>query len=110
HTGEWFEGGLDALNLGNELLRIRILLETEMLTDKVSSTLSSIIGAFAWIVHDQNVTRAAIQVADSALRNTSPKDAGGRGAWYRALGSVEEMNTFFNEHPRFLILDKPEVV
>src|SRR5262249_38066049 len=38
HTSEWFEGGLDALNLGNELLRIRILLETEKLTDKVSST------------------------------------------------------------------------
>jgi len=111
HTSEWFEGGLDALNLGNELLRIRILLETEKLTTKVSSTLNSIIGAFAWIVHDQNVTRAAIRVADAALRNTTPpKDAGGRRAWYRALGSVEEMNTFFNEHPRFLSLDKPERV
>jgi uncharacterized membrane protein YccC len=111
HTSEWFEGGLDALNLGNELLRIRILLETENLTDKVSSTLNSIIGAFAWIVHDQNVTRAAIRVADAALRNTTPpKDAGGRRAWYRALGSVEEMNAFFNEHPRFLTLDKSERV
>src|SRR5262249_19836802 len=38
HTSEWFEGGLDALNLGNELLRMRILLETEKLTTKVSST------------------------------------------------------------------------
>jgi len=26
------------------------------------------------------------------------------------LGSVEEMSTFFNEHPRFLTLDKPERV
>jgi uncharacterized membrane protein YccC len=111
HTSEWFEGGLDALNLGNELLRIRILLETEKLTDKVSSTLNCIIGAFAWIVHDQSVTRAAIRVADAALRNTTPpKDAGARRAWYRALGIVEEMNAFFNEHPRFLTLDKPERV
>lgn len=111
HTSEWFESGLDALNLGNELLRIRILLETEKLTDKVSSTLNSIIGAFAWIVHDQNVTRAAIRVADAALRNTTPpKDAAGRRAWYRALGIVEGMNAFFIEHPRFLTLDKPERV
>lgn len=105
-TSEWYEGGLAALNLGNELLRLRLLLETGKLRGQALSLIQSVIASFASIVSDQEFTRSTVRAADAALQNTTPPEGReDRRAWYRALGVLGEIDAFFIEHPSFLTFD-----
>jgi uncharacterized membrane protein YccC len=102
-TSEWYEGGLGALNLGNELLRLRLLLEAGKLSNEVILWLQSVIASFGSIVSNPDSARSTIQAADAALQQTTPpEERDGRRTWYRALGILREMGAFFIEHPAFL--------
>lgn len=102
-TNEWFEGGLAALNLGNEVLRLRQLLEMGELRDNMSRMLRLVISSFASITSNSHPTLSAIRAAEMGLGSTPPPDDGEvRRAWFRARAILEEMKAFFTEHPHFL--------
>jgi uncharacterized membrane protein YccC len=102
-TDEWFEGGLAVLHLGNEILRLRQLLEAGKLRDDMSRLLDPVIASFASITSDSHPTLSAIRAADTCLGNTpAPEDCETRRAWFRARAILEEMKAFFVEQPNFL--------
>jgi hypothetical protein len=103
HTDQWFEGGLKALDLGNEVLRLRQLLQEGNLPPHSAELLRKVLASFAGFVRDPDSTRFTIQAASAAFQHGQPPaDAQARKTWLRALGSLEEMESFFLEYPRFL--------
>ena len=102
-TDSWHEGGLAALELGDEVLRLRHLLEEGKLSDPISSSLQSALKSFDEIVENPESTRCAIEATNNALLETRPPEIGQpRRAWSRAVGIVNEMEAFFIKHPDFL--------
>ena len=102
-TDEWYEGGLGALNLGNEVFRLRRLLKRGKLGNEVSILARSALSSFENILTHPESTQVTIQAVNAALHSTQPPaEAGPRRAWYRAVGIIGEMEAFFHEHPRFL--------
>jgi uncharacterized membrane protein YccC len=102
-TDEWYEGGLGALNLGNEVLRLRKLLKRGKLGNEVSNLLRSVLSSFEQILTQPHSTHVTIQAVNAALQHTQPPvETGARRSWYRAVGIIGEMEAFFIEHPRFL--------
>ncbi len=102
-TDEWYEGGLGALNLGNEVLRLRMLLEEGKLEERTAALLRSVLKSFEEIVANPNSTLFSIQAVNAALQEIPPPAHGpARQAWFRTLGILPEMEAFFIEHPGFL--------
>jgi uncharacterized membrane protein YccC len=103
-TDEWFEGGLAAVNLGNEVLRLRMLLEEGRLGDSTASVARAVLKAFGELVTNPHPAELTVQAAREAIRQEPPEATRQkRRAWYRTLGILEEMEGFFVDHPRFLI-------
>lgn len=102
-TDEWYEGGLAALNLGNEVLRLRLLLESGTMDSHATAMVRAVIKSFGEIQTSPDSTRFTIQAVGAALQETPPpENLENRRAWFRSLGIVREMEAFFIEHPGFL--------
>jgi uncharacterized membrane protein YccC len=100
-TDEWFNGGLAALNLGNEVLRLRHLVEEGKLGKRVAGLARDVLQAFTEIRLKPEPARRAVRRALLALEQAAPEE-GERRAWFRVLGIFEKMEAFFVEHPIFL--------
>lgn len=102
-TDEWLDGGLGAVNLGNDLLRLRLLLGEGKLSAPVARRLQSVLKTFSDIVKHPEPAERIVQFAVEAIAHTPPEDdPAKRRAWFRALGIMQEIEAFFVEHPRFL--------
>lgn len=102
-TDEWFDGGLSSVNLGNEVIRLRLLLAENVLSARVACMARSILTAFEELVTNPYPAELIVRTTKDALQQTQPEgDKEKRRAWYRVLGMIEEMDAFFSEHPRFL--------
>ncbi len=102
-TDEWFNGGLAALNLGNEVLRLRHLLEEARPSPAESDLARAVLKSFREIVDHPEPIRLTIQAAREALQYTGRDvDDEGRLRRSRLLGIFEEMEAFFVAHPGFL--------
>ena len=102
-TDEWFEGGLSALHLGNEVLLLRHLIGDSVLPDAAETLARSVVRSFSNILKEPDSTRFTIQAVKATLQGTpAPQVEEHRRAWCRLQGIVDEMEAFFLEHPRFL--------
>jgi uncharacterized membrane protein YccC len=106
HTNEWFEAGLGALTLGNEILRLRKWKETEPMPAPLREVLAQLLGAFADFCREPLQSFAELKRRIAQLLPLDP----GRGrperrAWARALGAMEEAEVYLNHHPRLLKLE-----
>jgi uncharacterized membrane protein YccC len=102
-TDEWYEGGLAALNFGNEVLRLRRLLDNGKLAPQTVTALTSVLKSFGEIVTNPNLARHAVEAAQDAIQPALPADSvETRQAWLRALGILQEMEAFFLQHPGFM--------
>ena len=103
HTDEWFEGGLAAIELGNEILRLRMLLRDKPVDPSHRAVAETVLETFAeWKSDPARVSRC-VHAAASRLRGESlPEGTDARRCRVRMLGIYEEMEAFFNEHPKFL--------
>ncbi len=106
-TFEWYEGGLATVHLGDEVLRLRHLLQGSALPEPVAMLGRSILRAFDKITTDLPSTRSNIEAASAALSEMVPPaaDDDSRLAWRRFRAVVEEMQAFFVAYPRFLTPD-----
>jgi uncharacterized membrane protein YccC len=103
NTDEWFEAGLGALTLGNEILRLRHWLREEDLPGEVRRTLDSIIDALKKIVHEPEPAYAQLQRGRDRIAQLDPGPGRPeRRAWARVLGALEEMDVYLAVHPRLL--------
>jgi uncharacterized membrane protein YccC len=100
-TDEWLDAGLGALNLGNELLRLRRRLANEAMPTEVREAASRVIGAYNRFLPEP---QRALTVVKQEIARLSQLDPGRGGAerriWARVLGNLEEMDVYLVEHPR----------
>jgi hypothetical protein len=103
NTDEWFEAGLGALTLGNEILRLRHRIAEDPMSPDVKASLQPVVARIARIVRQPEPAFAALQGASDRVAGMDP----GRGdphriTWARVTGTLEEMVVYLNEHPRLL--------
>jgi len=103
HTDEWYEAGLGALTLGNEILRLRHWLAEETLPAAVRGAVEDVIAKTSKILSYPEPAAAAVKHARELVRGLDP----GQGRplrleWARAAGALEEMDVYLDEHPRLL--------
>jgi uncharacterized membrane protein YccC len=103
HTDEWFESGLGALTLGNEILRLRHLLQEEKLPPGVESTLENVIHGLAKIRSEPDAAYAAVQSGRARILPLDPgQGQAERVAWARVAGALAEIDVYLGHHPRLL--------
>jgi uncharacterized membrane protein YccC len=107
HTDEWFEAGLSALTLGNEVLRLRMWLENEPLPLALKAAVGKTLHLWA------NFCDEPVRAYDEVKReiaHLAPLDPGvgqpARCIWARVLGALEEMDVYLGQHPRLLKLQR----
>lgn len=102
-TDESYEGSLGALSLGNDMLRLRHLIQEGKLDKHVCNLAQSIVESFDMILSKPDLTVRASAEAAYALRNVTPPAQGERyRAWLRMIGIADEMEAFFALHSNFL--------
>jgi uncharacterized membrane protein YccC len=103
HTDEWFEAGLGALTLGNEILRLRHWLAEEKLPPSVKTALESVIGPLKAFTSAPDPAYAALKLGRDQIAQLDPGPHDpDRRAWARVLGALEEMDVYLAVHPRLL--------
>jgi uncharacterized membrane protein YccC len=99
-TDEWLDAGLEALTLGNEILRLRRWLEAESLSTELNAAVKKIIDAFGRFLPEPQV--AVAEVKDQ-MREIARLDPGtgqpARRVWARILGALNEMDFFLVRNP-----------
>lgn len=103
NTNEWFEAGLGALTLGNEILRLRHWLEEENLPAGVPSALSQVVQGMAKIKSEPEYAYATLQSGCARIFRLDPGTGHPeRIAWARVTGALEEIDVYLANHPRLL--------
>jgi uncharacterized membrane protein YccC len=103
HTNEWFEAGLGALTLGNEILRLRHWLAEEPLAAGVRSALERVIRGLVTIESEPERAYASLQSGRARVSALDPGTGqAGRIAWARVTGALEEIDVYLANHPRLL--------
>jgi uncharacterized membrane protein YccC len=103
HTDEWFESGLGALTLGNEILRLRHLLEEEKLPPGVEANLGRVVHGLAKILSEPDAAYAAVQSGRARILPLDPgQGQADRVAWARVAGALGEIDVYLGHHPRLL--------
>jgi len=100
---ESYDGSLGALNLGNDMLRLRHLIQEGKLDQQICSRAQSMVESFGMITSKPNLTLRASAEAVFALRSTTPPaQPEQRRAWLRLIGIADEIEAFFVLYPNFL--------
>jgi uncharacterized membrane protein YccC len=103
HTDEWFEAGLGALTLGNEILRLRRWLAEETMPEALRGEVEQVISRLKKILSEPEPADASVKRARARVLALDPGPAHpGRITWARVAGALEEMDVYFDEHPRLL--------
>lgn len=103
-SDEWYEGGLGALHLGDEVLRLRRLLLDGDLPDRARALAQSAIGAFDQIIARPAAAIAAVHAVYASLQETAPTGSlRARQDWCRLRGIIGEMEAYFVEYPNFFL-------
>jgi hypothetical protein len=85
-------------------LRLRHLLRDEAITPEASGCAESVLDAFSQRKADVPAIPGIIRQAKQKLGTEPPeKSLACRRMWTRLVGTLEEMEDFFRQHPRFLI-------
>jgi uncharacterized membrane protein YccC len=105
-TDEWLDAGLGALNLGNEILRLRRWLASETMSVEVRASATKVIDAFGRFLPEP---QRAVAVVKEQLRKLAELDPGTarpeRLAWARVRGVLEEMEVYLVHHPRLTTIE-----
>jgi uncharacterized membrane protein YccC len=100
-TDEWLDAGLGALNLGNEVLRLRRWLETEAMSDDVRAAAMKVVAGFGRFLPEP---QRAVEIVQEESSRLSALDPGvgvpERKSWARVLGALAEMESYLVAHPR----------
>ena len=100
-TDEWYEAGLGAITLGDEILRLRHWLETEMATGELRLPIEDVIQTFS---HFFSKPQDAVREVKTRIQRVVQLDPGTghqeRRCWARTLGALEEIDVYLSQHPR----------
>lgn len=103
HTDEWYDAGLGALTLGNEILRLRDWLPENGMPAAVRAEVDKVIAGLSHIVRRPEPAYAALHEGRVRMERMDPgRGSPQRCAWARVTGALEEMEIYLSEHPRLL--------
>ena len=92
---------LGALNLGNEILRLRRWLETEPMPAGVRLAVTKIVDAFGRFLPEPQRAVAVVKEQSQHLAQLDPGTGRPeRRGWARVAGALEEMEVYLVAHPR----------
>ncbi len=100
-TFEWYEGGLATMHVGNEVLRLRHLLEEHALPEQAAKLGRSILQAFGKIKTEPTSTHRTVQEVNAVLSTMTPPTDASTTAWRRFRAVVEEIEAFLRSTPDF---------
>jgi uncharacterized membrane protein YccC len=99
----WMERGLRALHFGNGVLRLRVLLATGRLKKETGEIIQSILDAIGWFTERPRVACEFVRSGVALLeRSPIPEETEARVTFLRTLGTLQEMDKFFERHPIYL--------
>jgi hypothetical protein len=105
-TDEWLEAGLGAITLGNEILRLRHWLGTELYSGGIQTALKEVLAAFD---HFFTKPQDAIAEVKNRLEKMARIDPGpgheDRRCWARVLGALEEIDVYLTRHPKLGMIE-----
>jgi uncharacterized membrane protein YccC len=100
---ETYEGGIGALSLGNDLLRLRRLIDERTLDARASDLAEAVVQSFSEVMSQPELTHRAAREATASLKSIAPPvQTVQHSAWLRLIGIVGEMRAFFVLYPNFL--------
>ena len=104
-TFEWYEGSLATMHMGNQVLRLRHLLEERALTERAAKLGRSILHAFRTIKTEPASTYLTVQAVNAASSVMTPPIAeDSHLEWKRFRAVVEEIEAFFTVYSQFIDL------
>ncbi len=99
----WMESGLRALHFGNGILRLREMLATGKLSKEIAIMVQSILDSVGWFRDCPRVSCQFVATGVDVLQHsTPPEDPEARRVFIRTLGTLQEMDQFFERHPQYL--------
>jgi uncharacterized membrane protein YccC len=97
-----YDGGVGALSLGNDLLRLRHLLNEGTLGAEASSLAQDVVQSFSAIMSQPELAHGAARKATASLKSIAPPaETVQHRAWLRLIGIVGEIRAFFVLYPNF---------
>ena len=98
-----YDGGVGALSLGNDLLRLRHLLSEGTLDAEASNMAREVVESFQMITSQPELAHRAARKATASLKSIAPPaQSVQHHAWLRLIGIVGEIRAFFVLYPNFL--------
>jgi len=99
----WMERGLRALHFGNGILRLRALLATGKLKRETAVMVQSILDSIGWFTECPQVACQFVRSGIESLQASAvPDDPEAKITFLRTLGTLQEMDRFFERHPIYL--------
>jgi uncharacterized membrane protein YccC len=106
HTNEWYEAGLGAITLGNDLLRLRYWLQTERFSPELKLELEQVIDAFGRFFSEPEHAVDEVRKGIGKIAQLDPGPGGeGRRTWARALGALEEIDVYLARNPKLIRIE-----
>jgi hypothetical protein len=106
HTNEWYEAGLGAITLGNDLLRLRYWLQTERFSPELKLALQQVIDTFGRFFSEPEHAVAGVKEGIGKIAQIDPGPVREtRRTWARTLGALEEMDVYLARHPKLVRIE-----
>ena len=106
HTDEWYEAGLGAITLGNDLLRLRYWLQTERFSPELELALQQVIAAFGHFFSEPEHAVLEVKEGIGKIAQLDPgPEREGRRTWARVLGALEEIDVYLARHPNLIRIE-----
>ncbi|HTR40998.1 MAG TPA: FUSC family protein [Pseudomonadales bacterium] len=100
---ESYDGGVGALSLGNDLLRLRHLLNEGISDAQARELAQELVQSFSMIMSQPELTHSAARKATASLKSIAPPaETVQHRAWLRLIGVAGEIRAFFVLYPNFL--------
>lgn len=105
-TDEWLEAGLGAITLGNEILRLRHWLETELNSGGLQTAIKEVVASFGTFLTRPQHAIAEVKVSIEKIVDLDP-GAGreDRRCWARVVGALQEIDIYLARHPKLGMID-----
>ncbi len=99
----WMERGLRALHFGNGVLRLRVLLASNKLQKETATMIQSVLDSIGWFTEHPSLARQYIKTSINSLEHSPmPQKLEAKIAYLRTVGTLQEMDQFFERHPIYL--------
>lgn len=100
---KWMENGLDAMNAGNSILRLRQYLETPHVDPAIAKLARSMLDDFArFRENSSQAIKALLETLNQVRELVPPEELNRKRMHLRIRGALEEVDAFFASHPQFL--------